>query len=99
MTAPISRTRTGTVETGGVTIEYRVVAATEDDRVRADRIESGIRHAINAEAVLPHTAVTYWHETEQTFTEQRTGRPTLRTMPDTGAYAYACSNFDDEEIA
>ena len=100
MSQPTSRTRTGTVETGGITIHFTVIAATEDDRARADDIISGINHAINRNAVLPHTAVTYWHETESTYTEARTGRPTLRPVTDdAGIFPYAGRNFDIEEGA
>jgi hypothetical protein len=96
-----SRTRTGTVETGGITIHFTVIAATEDDRARADDIESGIRHAINRAAILPQTTITYWHETESTFTEGRVGRPTLRgdwPLPEL-SFPYAGRNLDIEEGA
>lgn len=90
----VSRTRTGTVETGGVVVEYRIVATTERDYGHASTIEDGIIHAINRNATIPATRVTYWHTTEQTYTQATTGRPSVRFA---GPAIAPVENLDPEE--
>ena len=98
MTAPTSRTRTITHELGGVWVEVRIRAATEADLALADDIEALMSHAVNQPAARHHTPVSYYQATTETYSQERSGRPSLRQMTPAD-YSYACSNLDDMEIA